>query len=140
MGSNYAERRDTSDEVKKAASKLGLEVDAMRREMDEMRREMRQGFTAANHKFEQMNTNMSVITTTLSTLHSQLQNTTHAMLGQREEKMISDKAHAINMRLFDLERMMDRAKTDEERSSIALKVKQLEDTREHLRGEYENIG
>src|SRR6202453_2732444 len=91
-------------------------------------------------KFKQMNTNMSVITITLSILHSQLQNTMHAILGQREEKMISDKAHAIDMRLFDLERMMDRAKTDEERSSIALKVKQLEDTREHLRGEYENIG
>ena len=71
--------------------------------MDEMCHEMRQGFTAANQKFEQMNTNMSVITTTLSILHSQLQNTMHAMLGQREEKMISDKAHAIDMRLFDLE-------------------------------------
>jgi hypothetical protein len=82
MGGTYVERRGTSDEVKKAANKLGLEVDAMRRDMDEMRRETRQGFAAANQKFDQMNTNMSVITTTLSTLHSQLQNTMHAMLGQ----------------------------------------------------------
>jgi hypothetical protein len=105
-----------------------------------MHRETRQGFAAANHKFEQMNTNMSVITTTLSTLHSQLQNTTHAMLGQREEKMISDKAHAIDMRLFDLERMLDRACTDDERSPIIAKMKHLQEAREQIRLEYENIG
>jgi hypothetical protein len=140
MGGTYAERRGTSDEVKKAANKLGLEVDAMRREMDEMCRETRQGFAAASQKFEQMNTNMSVITTTLSTLHSQLQNTTHTMLGQREEKMISEKAHAIDMRLFDLERMLDRAHTDEERSPIIAKMKHLQETREQIRLEYENIG
>jgi hypothetical protein len=73
--------------------------------------------------------NMSVITTTLSTLHFQLQNTMHAMLGQREEKMISDKAHAIDMRLFDLEWMLDRARTDEERSPIIAKMKHLQETR-----------
>jgi len=55
MGGTYIERRGTLDEVKKAASKLGTEVDAMQKEMDEMRRETRQGFTAANQKFELMN-------------------------------------------------------------------------------------
>jgi len=55
-------------------------------------------------KFELMNTNMAVLTATLSTHHSQLQNTMHALLSQREEKMISNKAHAIDMRMFDLER------------------------------------
>src|ERR1700676_3292429 len=108
--------------------------------MDKMRRETRQGFAAANQKFELMNTNMTVITTTLSTLHSQLQNMTHAMLGQREEKMISDKAHAIDMRMFDLERLMDRAQTDEDRQSISAKMSYLEKTRQRLRDEYENIG
>jgi hypothetical protein len=102
--------------------------------------ETRQGFAAANQKFEQMNTNMTVLTSTLSTLHSQLQNTTHAMLGQREEKMISDKTHTIEMRLFDQERMLDRAQTDEERNSTRAKIRQLEETREHLRGDYESIG
>jgi hypothetical protein len=53
--------------------------------MDEMHREMRQGFAAVNQKFELMNNNMTVLTTMLSTLHSQLQNMTHAMLGQRED-------------------------------------------------------
>jgi hypothetical protein len=87
-----------------------------------------------------MNTNMTVLTTTLTTLHSELQNTTHAMLSQREEKMISDKAHAIDMRMFDLERMMDRAQTDEDRQAISVKMKCLGEIRERLRGEYENIG
>jgi hypothetical protein len=87
-----------------------------------------------------MNTNMTILTASLSTLHSQLQNTTHAMLGQREEKMISDKAHAIDMRLFDLEMLMDKAWTNEERDSILVKMKHLEETRGHLRSEYENIG
>jgi hypothetical protein len=44
---------------------------------------MKQGFAAANQKFEMMNSNMTVLTATLSTLHSQLQNMTHTMLGQR---------------------------------------------------------
>src|SRR5882762_6366638 len=44
MGGTYVEKRGTSDEVKKAASKIGTEVDAMRKEMDKMRRETRQGF------------------------------------------------------------------------------------------------
>jgi uncharacterized protein YukE len=86
MGSTYIEKCGASDEVKKAAGKLGTEVDAMRKEMDEMCHETRQGFAAANQKFEQMNTNMTVLTSTLSTLHSQLQNTTHAMLGQERRK------------------------------------------------------
>jgi len=67
MGSTYTEKRGTSEEVKKAAGKLGIEVDAMRKEMDEMRRETRQGFAAANQKFELMNTNMMVLTSPLST-------------------------------------------------------------------------
>jgi hypothetical protein len=82
MGGTYAETHGTSDEVKKAAGKLGTKVDAMCKEMDEMRLETTQGFAAANQKFELMNTNMTVLTLTLSTLHSQLQNTTHAMLGK----------------------------------------------------------
>ena len=140
MGGVYMEKRGTSDEVKKAASKLGSEVDAMHKEIDEMHHETRQGFGVANQKFEMMNTNMTVITSMLSTLHSQLQNTTHAMLGQREEKMILDKAHAIDMRLFNLERMFDKAQTNEDRSSISAKIKHLEEAHEHLRGNYENIG
>ena len=36
MGGTYAGRPSSLDEVKKAANKLGLEVDAMRREMDEV--------------------------------------------------------------------------------------------------------
>jgi len=62
------------------------------------------------------------------------------MLSQREEKMISDKTHAIDMCMFDLERMMDRAQTDEDRQSITMKMKQLAETRERLRDEYENVG
>src|SRR5882762_3881090 len=139
MGCAYMEKRGTSDEVKKVASKLGLEVDAMRKEIDEMHRETRQGFAVANQKFEMMNTNMTVITSTLSTLHSQLQNTTHTMLGQRKEKMISDKAHTIDMRLFDLERMFDKAQTNEDRSSISAKIKHLEEARERLRGDYKTL-
>src|SRR6202050_3671361 len=56
----------TSDEVEKAASKLGTEVDAMHKELDDMHRRTRQGFAAANQKFDLMNTNMSVLTSTLS--------------------------------------------------------------------------
>jgi ribosomal protein L13E len=48
MGGTYVEKHGASDEVKKAASKLGIEVDAMRKETDEMRRESRRGFAAAN--------------------------------------------------------------------------------------------
>jgi hypothetical protein len=55
MGGTYIEKRGASDEVKKAASKLGIEVDVMRREMDKMNYEMRQHFAAANKKFEVMN-------------------------------------------------------------------------------------
>jgi hypothetical protein len=140
MGGTYVEKCGTSDEVKKVASKLGLKVDAMCKEIDEMRRETRQGFAAANQKFELMNTNMTVLTSTLSTLHSQLQNTTNAMLGQREEKMISDKAHVIDMRLFDLERMFDKAQTNEDKSLISTKIKHLEEACKHLHGDYETIG
>ena len=48
MGGTCVEKPGASDEVKKAASKLGIEVNAMRKEVDEMRRETRQGFAAAN--------------------------------------------------------------------------------------------
>jgi hypothetical protein len=140
MGGIYTERRGTSDEVKKAANKLGTEVDAMRKDLDEMRRETRQGFAAANQKFELMNNNMTVLTSTLSTLHTQLQNTTHAMLGQREEKMMSDKAHAIDMQILDLKRMLDKAQTNEDKASISMKMKHLEETRECIQCEYESIG
>jgi hypothetical protein len=53
--------------------------------------------------------------------------------------MISDKVHAIEMRMFDLERMLDKAKTDEDRNTILAKIKHMEDTRERLCDEYENI-
>jgi hypothetical protein len=66
MGGTFVERRGASDEVKKAANKLGSEVDVMRKEMDEMCREIRQGFAAANQKFKLMNSNMTVLTATLS--------------------------------------------------------------------------
>jgi hypothetical protein len=112
----------------------------MRKDLDEMRHETRQGFATANQKFELMNNNMTVITSTLSTLHTQLQNTMHAMLGQKEEKMLSDKAHAIDMWIIDLKRMLNKAQTNEDKISISAKIKHLEETREHLRCEYENIG
>src|ERR1700683_3601381 len=130
----------TSDEVEKAASKLGTEVDAMHKELDDMHRRTRQGFAAANQKFDLMTTNMSVLTSTLSMIHTQLQSMTHTMLGQREEKMISDKAHTIDMRLFDLERMLDKAQTNEDKISISAKIKHLEEAREGLHGEYKYIG
>jgi hypothetical protein len=93
-----------------------------------------------NQKFELMNNNMTILTTMLSTLLSQLQNMTHAMLGQREEKMISDKAHVINMCLFDLESRLDRAQMDEDKNLILSKIKQLGEMCEWLHDEYETIG
>ena len=48
MCGTYVKKRGALNEVKKAASKLGIEVDPMRKEVDEMRRETRQGFAAAN--------------------------------------------------------------------------------------------
>jgi hypothetical protein len=87
-----------------------------------------------------MNNNMTVLTATLSTLHLQLQNTTHAMLSQRKEKMISDKAHAINMHLFNLKSRLDRAQMDEDRNLIQLKMKQLGEMCECLRDAYKTIG
>jgi hypothetical protein len=47
MGSTYIEKCGMSDKVRKAASKVGTEVDAMHHEMDEMHHKTRQDFTVS---------------------------------------------------------------------------------------------
>ena len=85
MGSAYMEKHDTSDEVKKPANKLGSEVDTMSKEIDEMHYKTRQGFAVARQKFKLMNINMTIFTSTLSTLCSQIQNNNTCNAGSKRQ-------------------------------------------------------
>jgi hypothetical protein len=76
----------------------------------------------------------------ISTLASQLQCTTHAMLGQCEERQIGDKMHAIDLRIMRLETLADRAVMVEEKRGIMEKIKNLENTHDELESRYEDLG
>jgi flagellar capping protein FliD len=80
-GGGMIERRGTSDAVKIASQKIGSEVDALRRDLEDMRRETKQNFAMASQQFQTISNSMGVLTTSVSTLASQLQCNTHAMLG-----------------------------------------------------------
>ena len=83
---------------------------------------------------------MGVLTTSVSTLMSQLQCTTHAMLGQQEERQIGDKMHAVDLRIMRLKMLADRAVTIEEKQGIMEKIKNLEIMHEEYEAHYEDLG
>src|ERR1700736_4626892 len=105
-----------------------------------MCRKTKQNFAMASQQFQTISNSMGVLTTSVSTLASQLQCTTHAMLGQREERQIGDKIHAIDMRIMRLESMADRAVTAEEKQTFIEKITGLERTQEELNLCYNDLG
>ena len=83
-----------------------------------MHRETRQNFALASQQFQTISNLMGVLTTSVSTIVSQLQCTTHAMLSQHEERQLGGKIHTIDMRIMRVESMANRVVTAEKKTGL----------------------
>lgn len=97
-----------------------------------MRRESRTSFAIAAQHFDTINSSMGVITGSINTLATQMQNNTHALLAQREEKMMGDQSHNLDIWIMEIERAIDKADTPELRQQRLDKLKDLEAERVQL--------
>jgi hypothetical protein len=120
-----------SRQLKMATKAVGSEFDVLRREMDALRKEVCQGKQETANQFTQVFSNFKLLTSTVSSLHEQVQNQSYAMMTMRSQQVAAERRMMLESQQMRLKMELDLAEP-EERDEIKRAMRDINKQMEEL--------